>query len=118
MVPVAEDGIRNTPDTYGRLHYYRALGYLSAQGDTSAVMGDLETSIDRSPSPARSYRLRAAVHLHRSGDRVSALDDLEMFAAAASPMDLERLRDDPVFRPLHGDGRFVALFNPHPGGLH
>jgi arylsulfatase A-like enzyme len=115
MVPVAEDGIGKTKDAFGRLHYYRALGVLSNQGDTAAVMRDLEVAIERSPSPARSYRLRAAVHLHRRDDRRAALDDLGQFAATAAPSDLDRLGGDPVFRSLHDDARFAALVNPARG---
>jgi tetratricopeptide (TPR) repeat protein len=113
---VAEEGLRQTEDIDGQLHFFRALGTFTLGGDPASALSDLEVAIVRAAQPAPAYRLRAAVKLRRLDDADGAFEDLERFATWATPAEAAWLARDPAFAPLAGDPRFDRLLRrPTPG---
>jgi arylsulfatase A-like enzyme/Tfp pilus assembly protein PilF len=106
---VASEGIRQTPDVDGRLHYLRAAASAQIRGRTEEAVRDLGVAIERAARPGPAYRLRAAIRLQLLDDEAGALDDLELFADWSTPEDLSRLENDKRFEALHGNPRFNRL---------
>lgn len=109
LLEAARTGIENTPDTTGRLHFFRASGSLRTRGFSRAVQNDLEQAIVRGRSPKNAYRLRAAIRLREMKDLEGAFEDLERCVALLSPEERAVLHSDPMFRLLHGHPRFERL---------
>lgn len=110
VVAVAREGVEKTPDTFGRLHYFRGLGALRTGGLAKQVLADLDVAIERGRAPVNAYRLRAGVFLLQYGDSDRALDDLEQCVGLLNPEEQAMLYSDTMFATLHGALRFEELF--------
>ncbi len=110
VVAVAREGVKNTSDTFGRLHYFRALGTLRTDGFSQQVLADLDVAVERGQAPINAYRLRAGLLLRQLGEIDAALSDLERCVGLLNPEEQAVLYSDAMFATLHGDPRFEKLF--------
>ena len=110
VVAVAREGVEKTSDTFGRLHYFRALGTLRTEGYERQVLIDLDVAVERGRAPVNAYRLRAGLLLRQLSEIDAALDDLERCVGLLNPEEQALLYSDAMFASLHGDPRFEELF--------
>lgn len=110
LAPIADQGITNTQDQWGTLHYFRALGVIATGGEPDKPLADLSIAVQRARSPLRPLRLRALIYLQHQHNAAAALSELEALAPLLSSAELDLLYRDRTFNPLHGNERFEALF--------
>jgi len=108
-IAVTSNGIGETFDADGQLHYLRAAARDASGGDIDTAIADLAIAISSAARPGPIYRLRAAIRLQALDDPDGAMDDLEAFAEWSLPVDVALLADDSRFEKLRGDPRFDRL---------
>ena len=108
-ISVTSNGIGETFDADGQLHFLRAAAQDAAGSDFTGAMADLEIAIGRAARPGPAYRLRAAIRLQALDDLDGAMDDLEAFAEWSLPADVKDLRGDKRFEKLYDRPRFQRL---------
>lgn len=108
-IAVTSNGIGETFDADGQLHFVRAAARDASDRDVTGAMADLEIAIGRAARPGPAYRLRAAIRLQAFNDPDGAMDDLEAFAEWTLPADVSGLREDKRFEKLRGNPRFDRL---------
>ena len=111
VVAVAEEGVEKTPDTFGRLHFFRGLSTLQTAGYEKQVLLDLDVAVERGRAPVNAYRLRAGILLRQFGEIDAALNDLERCVDLLNPEEQAVLHSDAMFATLHGNPRFEKLFS-------
>ncbi len=110
VLSVARGGVQETEDTFGRLHFFRALAVLRVDGFCSEVLGDLDVAVNRGRAPVNAYRLRAGIRWRELGDADGALEDLEKCVSLLNSHEKALLYSDRMFATLHGKPRFEKLF--------